>query len=462
MTKKKGAGIDFVLPGARPGGAAGTVPPAGDANEGGPAAGVTAMTPTPAQGPGDTSAPLGRKADVAVASGEARGQVPEGSGSGLPSDGAALLSSASDVSGGLGRGPGTGSGTGSGGGPSAEGAGTTVRDGRSTAGSGVPTGLAPDRQRGRTGVGLLAETVFESQRLERRIAELNGRVEQLTAERGAQAFDPRLIAPSRWANRHPDAFEGPEFEQLRREIEDAGGNVQPIKIRPIADGRVADGRGGDLRGGEGGARYEIVFGHRRHRACLDLGLPVLAVVEDLNDAGLFVQMERENRGRENLSAWEQGRMYLRAIEEGLFPSNVKLAAAIGRDPSDIGKAVRAAKLPSEVTSAFPSPTSIQFRWVADLERAFREHEAKVLAAARELGQLSPRPLAADVFTALTAPLRQRGVGPSHPTRELDFGSLGRGTIRQDKQGRTVVELPPGAVTMERWAALEAALRKLMG
>jgi ParB family chromosome partitioning protein len=314
----------------------------------------------------------------------------------------------------------------------------------------VQVGLGADRQRGRTGVGLLAETVFESQRLERRIAELNGRVEQLTAERGAQAMDPRLIAPSRWANRHPDAFEGPEFEQLRREIEDAGGNVQPIKIRPMGDGRL----------GEGGARYEIVFGHRRHRACLDLGLPVLAVVEDLNDAGLFVQMERENRGRENLSAWEQGRMYLRAIEEGLFPSNVKLAAAIGRDPSDIGKAVRAAKLPLEVTSAFPSPTAIQFRWVADLERAFREHESKVLSTARELGQMSPRPVPGDVFTALTAPLRQRGVGPSHPSRELDFGPLGRGAIRQDKQGRTVVELPPGALTMERWAALEAALRKL--
>jgi hypothetical protein len=25
-------------------------------------------------------------------------------------------------------------------------------------------------------------------------------------------------------------------------------------------------------------RYEIVFGHRRHRACLELGLPVLAVL----------------------------------------------------------------------------------------------------------------------------------------------------------------------------------------
>lgn len=315
----------------------------------------------------------------------------------------------------------------------------------------APSVPLADRSRGRTGVGLLAESVFESQRLERQIAELNSRVEQLTGERGAQAMDPRLIAPSRWANRHPDAFTGPEFEQLKAEIQDAGGNVQPIKVRPIADQR-----------GDGGIRYEIVFGHRRHRACLELGLPVLVVVQDLNDAALFVQMERENRGRENLSAWEQGCMYLRAIEEGLFPSNVKLAAAIGRDPSDIGKAVRAARLPQEITLAFPSPTAIQFRWVADLERALKDHEVQVLSRARELGQLAPRPPAADVFSALTAPLRKQGVGPSHPpSREIDLGAHGQGRVRLDGRGRTVIELPSGALPVERWNALEGAIRQLL-
>ena len=430
LTRKKGAGIDFVLPGSRPSSGAGEV---GGALPGGEPASAKSV----AHGGADGESPAGVPAASGQAGAEAAAPVAFAAGQGAAAR-APGANAVSDAVVGAGQGEGQGA--------------SLPTPARSVPVPPVQVGLGADRQRGRTGVGLLAETVFESQRLERRIAELNGRVEQLSAERGAQAMDPRLIAPSRWANRHPDAFEGPEFEQLRREIADAGGNVQPIKIRPIADGRA----------GEGGARYEIVFGHRRHRACLDLGLPVLAVVEDLNDAGLFVQMERENRGRENLSAWEQGRMYLRAIEEGLFPSNVKLAAAIGRDPSDIGKAVRAAKLPLEVTSAFPSPTAIQFRWVADLERAFREHETKVLSTARELGQMSPRPLAGDVFTALTAPLRQKGVGPSHPSRELDFGPLGRGAIRQDKQGRTVVELPPGALTMERWAGLEAALRKLVG
>jgi ParB family chromosome partitioning protein len=395
-TRKKGAGIDFVLPGARlpeVAGEEGAAANAGDAD------------------------------GTAVGTGANAGSIEPGTTGAVP----------------VAAGPGGLEG----------GTGSAASVGNAAVGF-VP-GLSPERSRGRTGVGLLAETVFESQRLERRIAELNSRVEQLTGERGAQAMDPQHIVPSRWANRHPDSFAGAEFEQLKREIEDAGGNVQPIKVRPIADGRS-----------EGGARYEIVFGHRRHRACQELGLPVVAVVDELNDAGLFVQMERENRGRENLSAWEQGRMYMRAIEEGLFPSNIKLAAAIGRDASDIGKAVRAARLPQEITSAFTSPTAIQFRWVADLERALKEHEADVLGRARALGQVMPRPPAAEVFASLSAPLRQKGVGPSHPSRDIDLGTWGIATVRQDKQGRTVIELPPGAVPKERWGGLEAALRKLVG
>ena len=33
--------------------------------------------------------------------------------------------------------------------------------------------------------------------------------------------------------------------------------------------------------------YEIVFGHRRHCACMELGLPVLALVENLTEQEWF-------------------------------------------------------------------------------------------------------------------------------------------------------------------------------
>src|SRR5439155_17408723 len=132
-----------------------------------------------------------------------------------------------------------------------------------------------------------------------------------------------------WANRHEASFKTAEFEQLKAEIAQSGGNVQPIKVRPVA---VLNGSTPPAEG-----RFELVFGHRRHRACLDLGIPVLAAIEDASDVSLFEQMERENRGRKNLSAWEQGTMYRKALDEGLYPSLRRLSESLGVDVSLVSK-----------------------------------------------------------------------------------------------------------------------------
>ena len=77
--------------------------------------------------------------------------------------------------------------------------------------------------------------------------------EQLKVHDGSvptKKLDPSCIVDSEWANRHPDTFKTARFEKLKADIAAAGGNVQPILVRP--------------KQGEAG-RYEIVFGHRRHR-----------------------------------------------------------------------------------------------------------------------------------------------------------------------------------------------------
>jgi hypothetical protein len=40
-----------------------------------------------------------------------------------------------------------------------------------------------------------------------------------------------LIRPSKWANRHDMSFETTDFAELKAEIESAGGNVQPVRVR---------------------------------------------------------------------------------------------------------------------------------------------------------------------------------------------------------------------------------------
>ncbi|WP_205833112.1 ParB/RepB/Spo0J family partition protein [Azohydromonas caseinilytica] len=308
---------------------------------------------------------------------------------------------------------------------------------------------APARPAAPTGIGKISGFFQDGHRTKAEIDRLTQQVSQLEKERGAQPIDPALITASRWANRHADSYITAEFEALRAEIQDAGGNVQPIKVRPRPDAK------------DGEPQYEIVFGHRRHRACLELGLPVLAVVQPLSDTELFTHMERENRNRQSLSAYEQGAMYRRALDEGLFPSMRKLAEGIGRAISDVVKATQIAQLPSAVLEAFPSPNDIQFRWATDLKEAVAQHEQAVLAAAKQAA--ADRLPAPEVFRKLTACLRRESPARAAPLpeRKFNLGAGRRATIVVDDTGHTVLKIAPGVLPPEKWKALESALKALL-
>ncbi len=186
----------------------------------------------------------------------------------------------------------------------------------------------------------------------------------------SKKLDPKFVKPSKWANRHDKSFEGQEFSELKAEIESAGGNVQAIKVRPIP--------------GTSPQGYEIVFGHRRHRACLELGLLVLATIESIDDKELFKEMDRENRLRADLRPYEQGLMYVRALDEGLFGSQRKLAEDLGLQSSNVSTAINIARLPRAVLEAFVSPLEIQYRWSAPLNEVLRSNSDLLLSRANAI------------------------------------------------------------------------------
>lgn len=186
----------------------------------------------------------------------------------------------------------------------------------------------------------------------------------------SKKLDPKFVKPSKWANRHEKSFEGQEFSELKAEIESAGGNVQAIKVRPIP--------------GTSPQEYEIVFGHRRHRACLELGLLVLATIESIDDKELFKEMDRENRLRADLRPYEQGLMYARALDEGLFVSQRKLAEDLGLQSSNVSTAINIARLPKAVLDAFVSPLEIQYRWSAPLNEALKSNSDLLLSRANAI------------------------------------------------------------------------------
>ncbi len=276
---------------------------------------------------------------------------------------------------------------------------------------------------------------------------LKERVKELEDAAPLRNLDPALIKPSRWANRHEASFATTEFQALKAEISAAGGNVQPIKVRPVG---VLNGSTPAV-----GGQFELIFGHRRHRACLDLGIPVLAAIEDATDLSLFEQMERENRGRKNLSAWEQGAMYRKALDEGLYPSLRRLSEGLGVDVSLVSKSVTLARLPDAVVAAFASPLEIQFRWAAPLADAVQKDPEGTLARARAIVAEGRAQLGATgVFAALVVNPGPGALAGSAPA-VLEIFKAGKraATLASDGRGRAVVKFEAGALANGRRKAL---------
>lgn len=131
-------------------------------------------------------------------------------------------------------------------------------------------------------------------------------------------------------------------------------------------------------------------------------------------------------------------MYARALDQGLYPSNRKLAESIGRDLGDVGKALSLARLPEAVIKAFASPLDLQYRWAKPLCDAQQRDPEGLIARAKSLSgksaDLSPR----QIFELLSG----QGVGPSDPPTELVIknGAESIAVISVDKRGRTQVRI----------------------
>lgn len=292
--------------------------------------------------------------------------------------------------------------------------------------------------------------------LEQRLRDVMHDFSQWDGAKATRLLATELVVRSRWANRDERHFATADFEELRDEIGDAGGNVQPIKVRPV----VVDGV----------AKFEIVFGHRRFEACRQLGLPVLALIDSVDEQGLFVEMDRENRLRQNLSAWEQGVMYLRALESGLWPSSRKMAETLGVDLTNLGRALALAKLPGELIQAFPTPFDLQYRWAAPLSSAYKQRPEEVLTVARRLSALETKPTAKEVFAALVESARGGSTVLPHPVQraERDITVSGRAVGRVARVSGAVeisVSLPPELTAdidlSAMCASIEQAVRALL-
>jgi ParB family chromosome partitioning protein len=186
--------------------------------------------------------------------------------------------------------------------------------------------------------------------------------------------DARSIKPSPWANRLEASYLHAEFLELKRSIAADGGNTVPIKVRRVAT----------RSSGKGQQTYEVVYGHRRHRACLELGLPVRVIVQDLSDEELVAQMHAENLHRRDLSAYERGLAYEKMLARGLYKNPAELARRLRVDAGDLSRVRFLATLPSEILDLVQSPLDLAVHDADKLRSALSAHRDEVMRRVAEI------------------------------------------------------------------------------
>ncbi|WP_244818664.1 ParB/RepB/Spo0J family partition protein [Caballeronia sp. Lep1P3] len=238
-----------------------------------------------------------------------------------------------------------------------------------------------ERRTPRIAMNRVTDFTGELEKVERDLSEAQRRLALHDGALPTRKLTADSIKASKFANRIEGSFEGPSFETFKQEILSAGGNVQPIKVRRI------------------GPNYEVVFGHRRHRACLELGLPVLAMIqEDMSDKDLFEEMSRENEQRKDLSAYELAMHYRRGIDLKLYRNWSEIAAVLGKTKSLMSRYSALAELPDAVVDAFRSPSDIQPKWAEKLRQVIDVDSAAVISAAKAVAGKSLPPKA--IYEAL--------------------------------------------------------------
>ncbi|MGI2036252.1 plasmid partitioning protein RepB [Rhizobium panacihumi] len=123
-------------------------------------------------------------------------------------------------------------------------------------------------------------------------------------------LDPLIIDGSFVGDRVGNDEE--EFVALRDAIS-ASGQSTPILVRPHP---------------EHPGRYMIVFGHRRARAARELGIPVRAIVKDIEDIAHVIAQGQENTARADLTFIERARFAGTLLKNGMSKEVIKASLSV--------------------------------------------------------------------------------------------------------------------------------------
>ena len=276
-----------------------------------------------------------------------------------------------------------------------------LKEERAAAGARHGTGVVPIGEQVRA-VARATGEAYDTLKAELEAALRDGRL--------VQEIEPQHIHETAWRDRDPRSFEDEAFRDLAASIE-AMGQIAPVALR---------------RRGEGA--YEVVFGHRRVRACRALGRKVRAIVVTADDKELVRRMLAENALRRDLSPIEKARAWQLLIDEGGF-SRQELAQILKVTPQQVSNVIGLASLPEALLAL-----------LGDWRHLSINEGRRLLSTYEAAGRRLPAGLDAGLKGDAKARARQLQQRLTAPVEENAFSRSPAGTVIRDRQGRKLARL----------------------
>lgn len=185
--------------------------------------------------------------------------------------------------------------------------------------------------------------------------------------------DPNECEPWKYANRLEDELG--DIDGLMQSIK-ANKQLQPALIRnhPKPHGNI---------------KYEIIFGRRRHLACLKLGIPFLAIRKDIpNIQDAIASQDAENKLRNDVSNYSNATLYKRLLSDHVFKSEKELADKLNLSASTFNDLMAYAKIPHDIVKKIPSVHQLSKQMavkIVQLLNKSKQNHQKILSIANQLG-----------------------------------------------------------------------------
>jgi len=199
-----------------------------------------------------------------------------------------------------------------------------------------------------------------------------------------------------------------------------------------------------------GPEYELIYGARRLFAAQQLGIDLLVDVRDIDDRCGLIEMDIENRPREDISPYERGVNYSRWLRAGYFKNQMELAKELGISEARVSRLLKYSQLPAVVVSVFDSVRDIREEWAVRLANKCRDPKLRtdIMRRARER-VASPRTSSPQcIFDALLCGAAEKTIKESSRDQVIK-GPNGKSLFRIAVHAKTLhVVLPRANVSPE--------------